>query len=155
MSDFRSKPKPSRIGAPTAALDALLEGTSADPIRRAIWLDSLDRRLVPLLPPALAPHARLANVDRDRLVFLVDSPIWHAKLRLSADVLLDAARSIGLDVNDIVVRVSTTPLRPVVTTARTGSANAPSPAAHAALRAVLASLKTHEAETKTDDAAES
>lgn len=155
MSDFRSKPKPSRIGAPTAALDALLEGTSADPIRRAIWLDSLDRRLVPLLPPALAPHARLANVDRDRLVFLVDSPIWHARLRLSADVLLDAARSIGLDVNDIVVRVSTTPLRPVVTTARTASANAPSPAAHAALRAVLASLKTPEAETKTDDAAES
>ncbi|WP_101926204.1 MULTISPECIES: DUF721 domain-containing protein [Luteimonas] len=155
MSDFRSKPKPSRIGAPTAALDALLEGTSADPIRRAIWLDALDRRLVPLLPPALAPHARLANVDRGRLVFLVDSPIWHARLRLSADVLLDAARSIGLDVSDIVVRTSTTPLRPTATAASPSAGHTPSPAARDALRAVVASLRAPEPETGADDTSQS
>src|SRR5690606_14908038 len=114
---FRSSSKPprggaSRSGTPTAALDAALGGASADPIRRAIWLDALDRRLVPLLPASLAPHARLANVDRNRLVFLVDSPVWHARLRLSADMLLDAARSIGLDVSDIVIRTSSAPLRP-------------------------------------------
>ncbi len=109
-----------------------------------MWLDALDRRLVPLLPPALAPHARLANVDRNRLVFLVDSPIWHARLRLSADVLLDAARSIGLDVSDIVVRTSTRPLRPApVGTAPVGGA--PSPTARAALEAVVASLRPPEA----------
>lgn len=148
MSDFRSRSKPPRagsprIGAPTAALDAALGGTSADPIRRAIWLDSLDRRLVPLLPPALATHARLANVDGHRLVFLVDSPIWHARLRLSADVLLDAARSIGLDVSDIVVRTSTRPLRPA---ARSDGAppigGTPSSASRDALQAVLASLRS-------------
>ena len=147
MSDFRSRSKPlragaSRLGTPTAALDAALEGASADPIRRAIWLDALDRRLVPLLPPALAPHARLANVDRNRLVFLVDSPIWHARLRLSAEVLLDAARSIGLDVSDIVIRTSTRPLRaPATDAGRPPIGGAPSARSREALQAVLASLR--------------
>lgn len=150
MSDFRSKPQPSRIGAPTAALEALLDGASADPIRRAIWLDALDRRLVPLLPPALAPHARLANVDRNRLVFLVDSPIWHARLRLSADVLLDAARSIGLDVSDIVVRTATSPLRPTDGGRHPAPATPPSPVAREALRAALASLRTADGNTASD-----
>ncbi|RPD84482.1 DUF721 domain-containing protein [Luteimonas sp. 100069] len=148
MSDFRSRSKPprigaSRVGAPTAALEAALGGTSADPIRRAMWLDALDRRLVPLLPPTLAPHARLANVDGSRLVFLVDSPIWHARLRLSAGVLLDAARSIGLDVSDIVVRTSTRPLRPEVDAGRART-TPPSPVARAALKAALASLQSGE-----------
>ena len=155
MSDFRSRSKPlragaSRLGTPTAALDAALEGASADPIRRAIWLDALDRRLVPLLPPALAPHARLANVDRNRLVFLVDSPIWHARLRLSAQVLLDAARSIGLDVSDIVIRTSTRPLRaPATDAGRPPIGGAPSATAREALQAVLASLRSPE-DDRTD-----
>ncbi|PBS11731.1 hypothetical protein CMZ82_13165 [Lysobacteraceae bacterium NML93-0792] len=155
MSDFRSRSKPlragaSRLGTPTAALDAALEGASADPIRRAIWLDALDRRLVPLLPPALAPHARLANVDRNRLVFLVDSPIWHARLRLSAEVLLDAARSIGLDVSDIVIRTSTRPLRaPATEAGRPPIGGAPSATARETLQAVLASLRSPDDE-RTD-----
>ncbi|MGO3128147.1 MAG: DUF721 domain-containing protein [Luteimonas sp.] len=145
MSDFRSRSKPPRIGAsrsgiPTAALDAALGGASADPIRRAMWLDALDRRLVPLLPPALAPHTRLANVDGNRLVFLVDSPIWHARLRLSADVLLDAARSIGLDVSDIVIRTSTRPLRPGVDAGR-ARPTPPSAVARRAVADALASLQ--------------
>jgi len=114
-----------------------------------MWLDALDRRLVPLLPPALAPHARLANVDRNRLVFLVDSPIWHARLRLSADVLLDAARSIGLDVSDIVVRTSTRPLRPPLADAGAPPVGgAPTTAAREALQAVIASLRSPEDDTK-------
>ena len=148
MSDFRSRSKPpragaSRIGTATAALDAALGGASADPIRRAMWLDALDRRLVPLLPPTLAPHARLANVDGNRLVFLVDSPIWHARLRLSADVLLDAARSIGLDVGDIVIRTSTRPLRPEVVADRARPAP-PSAVARKAVAAALAALQSPE-----------
>lgn len=154
MSDFRSRSKPPRsprIGTPTAALDAALGGTSADPIRRALWLDALDRRLVPLLPPALAPHARLANVDGNRLVFLVDSPIWHARLRLSADVLLDAARSIGLDVSDIVVRTSTRPLRPALSDAGAPPiGGAPTAAAREALNAVVASLRQHDDDHRKD-----
>jgi hypothetical protein len=100
---------------PTQALDALLAGPTADPIRRALWLDELDRRLHALLPPELAAHARLANVDGTRLVYLVDSPVWHARLRMAATGLVDAARSIGLDVSEVIARTTSRPLWPVAT----------------------------------------
>src|SRR5690606_41509369 len=63
------------------ALDALLSGTAADPVRHALGLDALDRPLRPLLPPALAPHVRLANVADGRLVMLAQYPHSHARLR--------------------------------------------------------------------------
>lgn len=97
---------------PQPALDALLDGAAGDPVRRALWLDTLDQRLRPCLPPALAAHARLANVDRDRLVFLVDAPAWHANLRMHGPQLLDAARSLGLQVTTLVARVSRAAIRP-------------------------------------------
>ncbi|MFX4347626.1 DUF721 domain-containing protein, partial [Acinetobacter baumannii] len=75
------------------ALDALLKEPAGDVVRRALWLDELDRRLRPCLPEPLAAHARLANVDRNRLVFVVDAPVWRARLRLAAPEILDAARS--------------------------------------------------------------
>jgi hypothetical protein len=95
-----------RASTPVAALDALLEGPGGDPIRRALWLDGLDRQLRPSLPPALAAHARLGNVHDGRLVYLVDAPAWHARLRLAGPGLLDAARSIGLEVSSLVVKTS-------------------------------------------------
>jgi hypothetical protein len=137
MSASRSSP-PSGSTLPRAALDALLAGSGGDPIRRALWLDALDQRLRPLLPPALAAHARLANVDGVRLVFLVDAPVWHARLRLASRELLDAARSLGLEVGEVVVKVTTAPLRP---NSSGQPAPAPmSPVAREALQAVLAAL---------------
>ncbi|MHC9087003.1 DciA family protein [Luteimonas sp. RIT-PG2_3] len=119
MSDIPSKRRSKRPSSgtgqsvPTAALDTLLSSDgSGNPIRRALWLDTLDRRLHPLLPPALAAHARLANVDGGKLIYLVDSPIWHARLRLAAHDLIDAARSIGLDVSTVAIRVATQPWDP-------------------------------------------
>ncbi|WP_242112274.1 DUF721 domain-containing protein [Luteimonas aquatica] len=138
MSDSRSRP-PDRSAVPRAALDALLAEPAGDPLRRALWLDELDRRLRPLLAPPLAAHARLANVDGAKLVFVTDSPVWHAKLRLAADTLLDAARSIGLDVSKVTVKTATRSSAP--------PAQGPRPAkpmsAHAreALREALASLR--------------
>lgn len=96
---------------PRAALDALLAGTAGGTLRRAQWLDAMDRLLRPHLPQGLGAHARLANVRGDKLVFVVDAPVWHAKVRLAAPVLVDAARSIGLEVNDVAVRTTTAPLR--------------------------------------------
>ena len=124
------------------ALDALLSGTAADPVRHALGLDALDRQLRPLLPPALAPHVRLANVADGRLVMLVDSPVWHARLRLAAPDLLDAARSIGLEVREIAIKASREPLQ---LPARASSPAAPgrggrSAAADDAFRAALAAL---------------
>lgn len=95
-----------RASSPVAALDALLEGSGGDPIRRALWLDGLDRQLRPHLPQALAAHARLGNVHEGKLVYLVDGPAWHARMRLAGPGLLDAARSIGLEVSSLIVKTS-------------------------------------------------
>jgi hypothetical protein len=128
----------SRSSPPREALDALLAGSHADPLRRALWLDALEQRLRPHLPPALAAHARFANVDAGRLVFLVDSPVWRARLRLASAELLDAARSIGLECNEVVVKTATAPPRP-----ESPAARRPIPlsaATREALEAALASL---------------
>jgi len=96
---------------PREALEALFAGANADPLRRALWLEALEQRLRPHLPPAIAAHARLANVDGGRLVFLVDSPVWRARLRLASAELLDAARSVGLQCDAVVVKATTKPLQ--------------------------------------------
>lgn len=111
-------PPPGRPAGPQVAIDALLggeaSGTGDQILRRALWLEALDQQLRPCLPPALAAHARLANVDRGRLVYLVDAPVWHARLRLAATSILDAARSLGLEATDLVVKTASGPqaLRP-------------------------------------------
>lgn len=125
------------------ALDALLSGTAADPVRRALGLDALDRQLRPLLPPALAPHVRLANVADGRLVMLVDSPVWHARLRLAAPELLDVARSVGLEVREIAIKTTREPLQLPAPASRPASATTRGPrsaAADEAFRAALAAL---------------
>lgn len=106
MSDSRSPRRPS---SPTPALEALVEGPAGGPIRRALWLDGLDRRFRPHLPPSLAAHARLANVEDGKLVFVVDAPVWRAKLRLAAPELLDVARSFGLDAQHLVIKTAPAP----------------------------------------------
>lgn len=150
-----SKPRaPRRPAAPQAALEALLAETSAgpagNPIRRALWLDGLDRQLHPLLPPALAAHARLANFEKGRLVFVVDAPVWRAKLRLAAPELLDAARSLGLEASELVVRTTPGPLE--TTAPPQASRSRPIPAAaREALQAALASLREPDS-SDADDA---
>ncbi|KAB8313840.1 DUF721 domain-containing protein [Tolypothrix campylonemoides VB511288] len=139
MSRSRSPRPPS---GPRPALDALATEPSGDAIRRALWLDELDRRLRPCLPPSLAAHARLANVDRGRLVFLADSPVWRAKLRLATPDILVAARSVGLDAREVVIKAAVgPPPRPPSAPPRTNRTLAPrSAATREALAAALASL---------------
>ena len=74
-------------------------------IRRARELDRLDRLLRQNLPVAVAENCRLANVERDRLVFLVNAPVWKSKLRMLADVLLEAAAAAGHPARALVVKV--------------------------------------------------
>jgi len=74
-------------------------------IQRARMLDRLDGILRESLPAALAGQCRLANVEKDRLVFLVSAPVWKSKLRLMADVLLDAAAAAGHPARTLVVKV--------------------------------------------------
>lgn len=139
MSDCSSKLPPRRPSSPRAALDALLADPAGDPIRRALWLDELDRKLRPYLPAPLAAHARLANYEHGRLVYLVDAPVWRARLRLLAPELLDAARSIGLTAAEFVIKTSLPSIAPSMQPLR--KAKPMSAAAHEALQAALASLK--------------
>lgn len=116
MSKSRdSRPAPS-------AWQAALAGNAADPLKRAEWLASLDHQLRLALPLQLAAHARLANVDGTRLVYAVDGPAWGSRLRLSGDAVLEAARSIGLAVDELVIRIVRVPLQSGV------AARAPTPA---------------------------
>ena len=146
MSGFRSGSPPRSPSTPRAALDALLAEPAGDPIRRAMWLDDLDLRLRPHLPAQLAAHARLANYEHGRLVYLVDAPVWRAKLRLLAPELLTAARSIGLAPSEFVIKTNLTPVvqplphdrKPVPMSAT----------AQEALRAALASLRKPEGESE-------
>jgi hypothetical protein len=116
-----------------------LTGPSADPLRRALWLDALDQRLRPHLPPSLVAHARLGNVNGAELVFIVDSPIWRARLRLAAPELLDAARRVGLAVSHVTVKTATHPLQVQPPTPRPPIPM--SAAARDALQAALTSLE--------------
>ncbi len=114
---------------------------SGNPLRRALWLDALDRQLRPQLPPPLRSRCRLANVDGEHLVFLVESPVWHAKLRLAEAQLLDAARSIGLKATKVTVKTaSPTPTRSPALDNRNGP-HAVSAATHKGLRDALACLQ--------------
>ena len=130
-------PSPS---GPPGALQALLSEAAGDTLRRAQWLDTVDQLLRPHLPPALAAHARLANVRGDKLVFVVDAPVWHARLRLATPLLVDAARSVGLDVAGLSVRTTTQPLRPQSPAGRT--ATPMSAAGQSGLEAALALLRS-------------
>jgi hypothetical protein len=91
-------------GSPPHALQAAEAGLGPM-IRRARELDRLDRLLRQSLPAAVADNCRLANVERDRLVFLVNAPVWKSKLRMLADVLLDAAAAAGHPARALVVKV--------------------------------------------------
>ena len=74
-------------------------------IQRAQALGRLDQLLRQSLPTALAGQCLLANVENDRLVFLVNAPVWKNKLRLMADVLLDGAAAAGYPARTLVVKV--------------------------------------------------
>jgi len=116
-----------------------MASSAADPLRHAMKLDALEQQLRPCLPSPLSEHCRLANITGDRLVFVVDSPVWNARLRLASAELVEMARSLGLGVNSVTARTSMQPLFPST------SADTPtwqqSPVAREALKEALAMLE--------------
>jgi len=137
MSDSKSSPR--RSASPVPALQAAVTDAASDPVRRALWLDALEQQLRPCLPPPLADHCRLANViEGGRLVFLVDSPIWRARLRLAAPDILDVAHSIGLQATEVTIKTS---LAPAVPKSPAGESRPLSETARDALAAAVATLR--------------
>lgn len=100
----KQPPTQSTFRAPVLAATA---GDLGSVIERARTLRELDKRLRQSLPEPLASHVRLGNVRDGRLVFLVESPVWKAKLRLYADVIRDAASAAGLVTSGMTVKVAT------------------------------------------------
>lgn len=99
-------------------------------VERAQALGALDRRLRQSLPGNIANQCRLANVRDGRLVFLVNSPVWKARLRLHADLLFEAAAAAGLQARELIVKVA-----PMLTVPPEQASHSPlTPAAAAALR---------------------
>ena len=150
-----SRPTPPNKAAPAAgpraALDALLAGNAGGTLRRAQWLDAVDQLLRPALPVGVNAHARLANVRGNTLVLVADAPVWHAKLRLAGPELIAAARSIGLEVDAVTIKLATRPWQPHP--AATAPRIPPSAASQKGLAAALALLRAPTAET-TDNAHE-
>jgi len=138
-----SEPKSSARSpsTPKPALDAVMADKAGNPLRRALWLDALDRQLRPHLPPALATRCRLANVNGEHLVFLVESPVWHAKVRLAEAQLIDAARSIGLKVTKVTVKTAAAPPPRSPAIDNRNGPHAVSAATHKGLRDALACLR--------------
>ena len=137
---MQSKAKPTFRTALSAAL-------SSDPghlIERAMQLHALDRQLRQSLPEPLASHVKLGNLRDDRLVFLVDAPVWNARLRLYADILLDAARAAGIRASSITVKVA--PMQPVPPDAAPLSPLSPS--ARETLRAAAAATQDEELKSR-------
>lgn len=137
---MQSKAKPTFRTALSAAL-------SSDPghlVERAMQLHALDRQLRQSLPEPLASHVKLGNLRDDRLVFLVDAPVWNARLRLYADILLDAARAAGLRASSITVKVAT--MQPVPPDAAPLSPLSPS--ARETLRAAAAATQDEELKSR-------
>jgi hypothetical protein len=136
MSGSRRPPARSGTILPQSALETLLAGSAGDTLRRAYWLETLDRLLRPQLPPDVASHARLGNVRQRQLVFLVDAPVWHTRLRMATPALLEAARGIGLEVDGVIIKPRT-PLP----TAPQAPLPPPRPGTRQQLAAILALLE--------------
>ena len=107
-------------------------------------LHALDRQLRQSLPEPLASHVKLGNLRDDRLVFLVDAPVWKARLRLYADILLDAARAAGIRASGITVKVAT--MQPIPQDAAPLSPL--SPIARETLRAAAAATRDEELKSR-------
>ena len=116
-----------------------------------MWLEALDLQLRPGLPVGVAAHARLANVSHGRLVYLVDAPVWHAKLRLAATDVLEVARSIGLEVTELVVKVATGPHAMRASMAGTSNSRPVPPLSAAAREAFAAALAARDEDPSEQD----
>lgn len=90
----------------------IVERSGDSLLHRARWLETVNRRLLALLPPALRDHVRIANVQDEILVLQVESPAWSAKMRFHTPAILDAARQVGLHVSQVRLKIAPPPVPP-------------------------------------------
>ena len=109
MSEPKSSVRPASV--PKPALDAVMADKSGNPLRRACGSTRWTGSCAPVAATSAQPLPA-GQCGRGTPRFLVESPVWHAKLRLAEAQLLDAARSIGLKATRVTIKTaSTTPSR--------------------------------------------
>ena len=92
--------------SPSSVADLITADGLGDVAGRARQLADLGSLLNRVLPPVIAAQVRLANVRDGKLVFLATSPAWATRLRYSQALLLEAARQLGLETREVVVKVA-------------------------------------------------
>lgn len=80
--------QPTRVGTIVAA-----DSTLSALLRRARELSSLETLVRSWLPPALAPHVRVAALREGTLVLAVDSAAWATRLRYEIPRLVECAQA--------------------------------------------------------------
>ena len=65
----------------------------------------MSQRIVPLLPSPLRDHVRHAGLRNDRVLLLVESPIWATRARMDQSGILAAVRSLGLAATSVAAKV--------------------------------------------------
>ena len=138
-SDSSSSHSPAGQAGLQPALDAVLREPAGDTLRRAMWLEAVDRELRSKLPVALAPHIRVANVAQGRLSLRTHVAAWANRARLQSDDILQAARSIGLTVERVEIKVA-----PMAALPRPVPEKPASPASRAAVEEAIKLLGQHD-----------
>lgn len=80
----------------------------------------------------------------------MDAPVWHARLRLAATDILDAARSFGLEATDLVVKTATGPQAMRPQPPGTSTAVTAPPLSAAAREAFATALASRDDSTRED-----
>jgi len=96
---------------PVRSLEELLkasaDGGLGDVVRHARDMGNLVQILQNSLPAEQRAAISAANIrDDGELVILANSSAWASRLRYETDVMMDAARTTGKEVNKCSVRVS-------------------------------------------------
>ena len=138
-SDSSSSHSPAGQAGLQPALDAVLREPAGDTLRRAMWLEAVDRELRSKLPVALAPHVRVAYVAQGRLSLRTHVAAWANRARLQSDDILQAARSIGLTVERVEIKVA-----PMAMLPRPAPEKPASPASRAAVEEAIKLLGQHD-----------
>lgn len=138
-SDSSSSHSPAGQAGLQPALDAVLREPAGDTLRRAMWLEAVDRELRSKLPVALAPHIRVVNVAQGRLSLRTHVAAWANRARLQSDDILQAARSIGLTVERVEIKVA-----PMAMLPRPAPEKPASPASRAAVEEAIKLLGQHD-----------
>lgn len=63
-------------------------------VRRSAARDSWTQQLRALLSPRIAPHCRVASIDRARMTIHVDSASWATRLRLELPQVKPALKAL-------------------------------------------------------------